>query len=506
MDRPPRTITVLSVCAMLATAGLTLPGAAADDHEGPTTVESFDGTEIETLVCRPDGATATDTAPVVLHSHGWGGSAEDDCSTFEGYLDAGIGVVSISQRGFGDSGGEAHVHDPDFEGRDNIAVIDMVADLPWVETEDADGEDPVLGAIGGSYGGGYQFITALTETAEHGDTRLDALVPQITWYDLVQSLAPNDVIRSVWVDALYAVGAASVHQGIHEAFAYGTATGQLPDGTVPGVHDIVDDFHENSPVGFVDENVHLDVPVLIGQGLTDNLFNLNQGVHNVQDTLTANAREDSYLVGYNGGHALPNVLPPGTTASGDPCSQALGYEGFGDLEQAFLEHHLQGTEADLPEHRYNLATDGGACVQTDSLDTQRFDVGPANVAATPTAAGAPVYLPVTEGPLTVAGVPSLDATLTSAGVDQRAFLGLAAGSSPATAQVLSNNLMPVQSLTPALQEPVDTELPGVAVELAEDETLYLVLTPTSDIFVHHGSRTPGAMLFQDVTVELPVQG
>ena len=29
---------------------------------------------------------------------------------------------------------------------------------------------------------------------------------------------------------------------------------------------------------------------------------------------------DSILVGYNGGHALPSLLPPGTASGGDPCS------------------------------------------------------------------------------------------------------------------------------------------------------------------------------------------
>ena len=86
------------------------------------TIPSFDGTGIEIIVCKPAGASVSDPAPVVLHSHGWGGSRWADCGSAQGWLDAGWGAVSISQRGFGNSGGEAHVHDPDFEGRDNIAV------------------------------------------------------------------------------------------------------------------------------------------------------------------------------------------------------------------------------------------------------------------------------------------------------------------------------------------------------------------------------------------------
>ena len=57
-------------------------------------------------------------------------------------------------------------------------------------------DDPVLGAIGGSYGGGYQTITALTELSETGRTRFDALAPEITWYDLPEALAPQGVVRN----------------------------------------------------------------------------------------------------------------------------------------------------------------------------------------------------------------------------------------------------------------------------------------------------------------------
>jgi pimeloyl-ACP methyl ester carboxylesterase len=500
-----RRATAIVASTLLLVAGLaSLPGAQASEPERTTTtVESFDGTEIDTLVCQPADASAEDPAPVVMHSHGWGGSRADDCSSFDALLDAGFGVVSVTQRGFGNSGGKAHVHDPALEGQDNKAVIDHVASLPWVQTEGP--QDPVMGAIGGSYGGGYQFITALTEIQETGDTRLDALAPEITWYDLVQSLAPDDVIRSVWVDALYAAGATNVHQGIHEAFAYGLATGQLPDGTVPGVHDVVADFTENSPAGFVSDGVQLDVPTLMRQGLTDNLFNLNQAVDNYQRTLTADARADSYLVGYNGGHALPNAYPPGTMASGDPCSSVGDHEGFDELRLAFLENQLTGADNPMPGTAYRLATDDGGCLAVDSVEpTQTVDAGPAQVAATPSGAGAPVYLPLTEGPTTVAGVPQLDATLTTAGVDQRAFLGLAVGPSPAQAQMLSNNVLPVQRDLPVAQEDLSMELPGVATEVAEDETLYLVVSPTSDMFVHHGSRTPGTVAFEDVEVGLPV--
>ena len=57
-----------------------------------------------------------------------------------------------------------------------------VAQLPWVK-KDRPG-DPRLGAIGGSYGGGYQFLGAFEELRLHGRPIFDALAPEITWHDL----------------------------------------------------------------------------------------------------------------------------------------------------------------------------------------------------------------------------------------------------------------------------------------------------------------------------------
>ena len=56
--------------------------------------------------------------PMVLHSHGWGGSRTTDPGAFAYLTDAGFGVLSFDQRGFGESGGKAHIENPDVEGKD----------------------------------------------------------------------------------------------------------------------------------------------------------------------------------------------------------------------------------------------------------------------------------------------------------------------------------------------------------------------------------------------------
>ena len=491
------------------------PGAAAPaEHsfEHATISNPEDGTQIAITIFKPARAARRDV-PVVLHSHGWGGSRETDISDLvRPFLDAGFGVVSIDQRGHGESTGQAHIQDPTRETEDIQAVIDHVARLRWVKLERRG--DPVLGAIGGSYGGGYQTMTALDEIAETGRTRFDVLAPQITWYDLPRSLAPSDVPRTLWTTLLYGAGAGMVPRHIHEAFVWGATTGQWPDGTLygqpaPGVPNLDAILHEHGPVAFVEDGVRINVPVLVRQGTTDNLFTLNEGLDIFEQALTPKARKRSFFVAYNGGHALPNVVPRGEPAKleletgEDACNEDFTQTTIEFFRKAFKGKKTKGV---LP-NRYNMTTVAGdACLHLPRLSTgEPLEVDPTGSGLVPvtSAAGAPLQIPVAEGPLTLAGVPELRGAVTSAGLDTRLFLGLASGSSPADAAVIQNNLMPLRRALPGQDEAFSVDLPGVVAEVPEGETLFLTISPVSDIYIGHGSRTPGAVVLSDLSLTLP---
>lgn len=500
---------VAATAAVLVAALLAAPGAraTAEHTVAHETVTSFDGTPIAISIFRPAGAAATDQRPVLLHSHGWAGARADTVAKVRPYLDAGFGVVSIDQRGHGESGGQANVQDPDYEARDVQLVIDRIAALDWVrhdrdEAGHVIADDPVLGAVGGSYGGGYQLMTALAEVATKGHTRFNALAPEITWHDLPESLAPDGVPRTAWTAALYAVGARMLPQYVHESFAYGASTGQWPDGSVPGTYDLDTEFTEHSPVWFSSRGITLDIPVIMGQGLTDNLFNLNEGWHNFEDVLTPEARARSIFVGYNGGHALPTVVPTGMGSSGDPCTGS-----FRALAIEFFERAFAGADtAGLTPTRYGLATaDGSRCVRLERLDERTaVAVGPlGGGAVTTTGAGGPVHLEIADGPITVAGIPLLHADVTTAGVDTRAFFALSVGATPADARVVQHNMLPIRKLLPVTAEPTTIELPGIAVDVPAGQKLFLTISPISDLSFGHGSRTPGAMQLDDLVVEVP---
>ncbi|MDQ1372937.1 MAG: type transport system ATP-binding protein, partial [Actinomycetota bacterium] len=452
---------------------------------------------------RPAGADAANPVPMVLHSHGWGGSRTTNAADFAAWMKAGFGVLSFDQRGWGESGGKAHVENPDLEGKDVQGLVDLVAGLDWV-AKDKPG-DPVLGSIGGSYGGGYQFVGAFSELRDRGTTRFDALAPEITWWDLKESLAPQEMVRTAWNAALYAAGASHVPNNIHEGFAYGAATGNWPKGELGPDSNLDAFFEKNGPSWHVRNGRVLNIPVLFGQGITDNLFNLNQGLQNFAKALTPSARSRSIFVGYNGGHTLPSVLPPGLDAAGDPCSKELAGADFEALTIRFFTENLKHQATGLGGHgRYHLASAGGKCLTVDSVATTKSV--PVGQLVTPTGVGVPLATKVADGPITIAGMPFVDAKVTTVTPDTRAFFALSVGTSPADAKIVQNNVMPLREVDPVSGVARSIELPAVAVEVPEGQSLFVTVSAFSDMFFGSGSRVPGAMVLDDAVVRLPVPG
>lgn len=470
------------------------------------------GTTAKVRICytllRPAGATRKHRVPMVLHSHGWGGSRTTAAQVADTWivrdlLAAGYGVLSFDQRGWGESGGHAHVENPDIEGYDVRRIVDLVSTLKWVEQDGR--RDPRIGAVGGSYGGGYQFLAAFEQLRTRGKPVFDALAPEITWHDLSQSIAPEGVVRTEWALALSAASVPSdaLPPNVYKALVEGTATGQWPDGSVPGTEDLVAFFRKNGPRWQVQQGRRLDIPVLLGQGTTDTLFPLQQGLANWRHALTRKARKQSIFVGYNGGHVLPAVLPAGIDVTSDPCSRKLAGGDFGRLSIRFFDEHLKGRKRTLRGYgRYHLATPTGGCVTTRSVGaTKAYDAG---TVATTTTVGAPLATPLVRGPVTIAGTPYLTGKVTALGVENRAFYGLAVGTSPADARLVQNNVLPLREPQPVTGVARRVALPSVAVHVPAGQTLYLLASAVSDTFVAMGSRTPGAVTIANTRVHLPV--
>jgi pimeloyl-ACP methyl ester carboxylesterase len=552
---------VVLLCLSASVAAYTHPAAAQGHTVQHLEVrsKSADPVDVAISVFKPAGASATTPVPVILESHGWGGSRRTSVNdgVVKPFLDAGIGVVSIDQRGHGGTGGLRHLQDPAREAQDVISVIDTIATFDWVRL-DAPG-DPVLGAIGGSYGGGFQTMTALTEISETGRTRFDALAPEITWYDFPTALAPEGVARTAWLSVVYAAGKApcstkaafsatpqsnlpddpadcesKIAPWADDAFAWTLATGQWPGREdavqsaaeeAAGIADLTSILRSHSPSGFVEDGMKLDIPILQRQGATDNLLNLNQGLDIFHNALTEEARARSIFTSYNGGHPftvqgsppIGSLLPPASVPSGDPCNPGSG--GWQATRIAFFQQVFAGNNprevlsATKGYKAYNLATTYGPCIRMDALPApHHFDVDPAALGAwaAPSGPAAPHHVMLAEGPLTVAGEPRLSGKLLNLGVDSRAFLALSIASVEsmcADARVMQNNVMPLRELTPqagATPTPFDVALPAVAASLKAGEALCLTVSPQSDQSFGHGGKTPGLMALQDLELRVPL--
>ncbi len=497
----------LAVPVATTTAPASAAPAAASVRNGCLASVPEPGETTPVKICysifKPSTASSRHPVPMVMHSHGWGGSRTKDPAAFADLARAGYGVISFDQRGWGESGGYAHVENPRYEGVDVRRLVRLVSTLPWVQ-QDAPG-DPRLGAIGGSYGGGYQMVGAFESLRLRGKPVFDALAPEITWNDLNDSIAPEGVTRTEWALLLSAASVPSdaLPHHIYKALAEGAATGQWPDGSVPGTEDVQSFFERNGPAWHTRQGRRLDIPVLFGQGTTDSLFPLEQGLTNWRRAITPGARRHSIFVGYNGGHVLPAVLPQGVNVTSDPCSKQLAGGDFRHLSIRFFDEQLKGLDRGLDGYgRVHLATPDDGChtITSTAANTTR----PLGTVASTTAAGVPLPYEIASGPISVAGQPYLTGSVTALGVENRAFYGLAVGTSPADAHLVQNNVLPLREPLPVTGVQRRVTLPAVSVDVPPGQKLFLLVSPVSDTFVGMASRTPGVITIDDTVVHLPL--
>lgn len=472
-------------------------------------VKSFDDHQVPITIYRPLIADAQHKVPVLLHSHGFGSHRAKDPDAFKALVAAGFGVVSFDERGHGDAYADSEVKfmSPDVEVKDVEKVIDTIATWDWV-LHDAP-NDPRLGTIGGSYGGAFQLMTSIF------DTRIDAMVPEITWNDIDEALAPGGAIKSAWVDAFYLSGTAkrTVHfsQEFDEGWAWQASTNTFPAGQAPGVPDLYHELKAASPVSYPGK---LKVPTLLVQGMADTLFPLNQAVANLRMLEADNATV--YLYTHLEGHIFNTAsLSPGTLPqdvglqgppSGYPCGQLT------DLQIRWHLHFLLGIPEDLGP-RVCLATQDhrtlvGPTFPLPGTTQQGIDIATAALPETP--GGYPENVPVTlltaDRPTTIAGIPTLRGNLTFPGADAIAYFGLqVTHASNGTTQQVDEQWMPLRITAPApTPQPFALDLAGVAIRLQEGDKVDLMVSNFAPVFAANAERLPGAIVFDHLHVNLPV--
>ncbi|HZQ27246.1 MAG TPA: CocE/NonD family hydrolase [Acidimicrobiales bacterium] len=306
-----RSLVILAALAGLLTT--LIPATHADTQPWASMergfITSFDGTPIVYNLFLPPGATATSPAPVIMRTHGWGGSGETTfsaSSTGAKLLNAGYAVLTWDERGFGQSGGDAWIDHPDYEVKDAEALIDKIlVPRPEILKSDAAQTDPVIGMTGGSYAGGIQLALSAF------DHRVDAIAPEITWNDLNRSLWQGDVIKLGWGELLYGSGlATATTSGLSPSGTAGIQTGSyspiIHESEVTGAalgYPTAQSKANFSPQGLKTYGVDhpVSVPTLLIQGKTDTLFDLNEAWANYQAVKATGAPVK--LLAYCDGHA-----------------------------------------------------------------------------------------------------------------------------------------------------------------------------------------------------------
>jgi len=211
--------------------------------------------------------------------------------------------------------------------------------------------EPVIGMIGGSYGGSLQFATVPF------DPRIKAMVAATAWNDANYTFWPNNVIKLVWTPVLYALGVANGTAGHVSTDPSGSDGGVATGGVDPAMHA---GMSKALALGFPDAETRAwfgqrspsvfgagrsgrvpEIPALLLQGTVDTLLNLNAAWANVVQMKKRNPRVPAKLVAYCGGHVpcpysdkatKASPLFPGKSAAEVQSQQTL----------AWLDHHLRG--------------------------------------------------------------------------------------------------------------------------------------------------------------------
>jgi ABC-2 type transport system ATP-binding protein len=339
-----------------------------------TKVTSFDGTLISVNYFPASGLKTGQTAPTILNGPGLAtaGNIDPNSVTIVDGLVPGLAplrntrynVVTWDPRGEFASGGTLQLDSPSFEGRDVSAIIDWVATQPATEFDTTDNTktDPLIGMVGGSYGGGIQWVTAAI------DPRVDAIVPVISWNSLSASLYPNQAFKTAW-SSLLLFGLVETGARINPQLYSGIITGSLLGILTPSQQALL---ARSGPADLVN---NITAPTLIIQGTADGLFPLQQSVTNAQ-MLAANGVPVK-MIWVCGGHGV--CLDPV-----NPGQQKL----ILDATLAWLDKYVKGDNVDTGP-TFQWVDQTGQFYSSDKLPFETGFIG-GNV----TASGAGGLLPI----------------------------------------------------------------------------------------------------------------
>jgi len=448
---------------------------------------NVDNADIAFTIHEPEFLVGGASYPLILQSHGYAGSRQSDrpaADSFIGqFLVNGFGVLSLDERGNGESGGAVRILDPAFEGQDWLQTLDWAEDnLVWLEY-DPSGFDtglgkgnPVMGSIWSSYGGGFQHLIYAIDNKQ----RLDAIAPDITWNDLRYSLFSGGVFKSLWGTLLGGLGNAPPNtqdQEVNEGLAQGNGTNSLDQDKLDLLYQNSLESHCRGENSFTTAGGLRQMDAFYSQSHLDTLFNFNDLYHNYDCLKQLGG--DVRLMTKSTGHGLDSG------DGGDQCGVITRQEAT----LAWYNEKLRGVAGAanyIPDICYNLGTQGddGIVVNTVTVGGTPVAFSQANmlvgeaVITGPILVDPPLYVAGLGGDI-LAGIPTIDLTVTPVlpAIDPIVFIGIGVrrgGTAPV--RPLMNQIRPFrgEGTFPL------TELNGVLERLGEGDELVLMLLPNSN--------------------------
>ncbi|MGB2756694.1 MAG: CocE/NonD family hydrolase [Acidimicrobiia bacterium] len=336
-------ITLTAVLFGIPSCTLNLDGPAPY-MEHTQVVTSADGTRLVAHYFPALGLAAGATAPTVMIGSGWsfpaypewldrldtGGSFQVGLLTPAELRRNGYNVVTWDNRGFGTSDGPVDLLNVTTSGADIRAIIDWIATEPSATLQAP--SDPIVGVTGASYGAGLSIVAGIA------DPRVDAIVPNMGWNSLTDSLYPNQVVNAGWGNILCGLG-----DGLSYLFGQmgGPLGTRVDDRLGPRLRkvcnvlntgvatpDDVDFLSTSSPAQQVGS---ITTPTLILAGTADTLFPLNGDITNYR--LLAKNGSPLKMMWYCGGHGICNT-------------PTRDMDHMRDAQFAWFDTYLKGAEVD----------------------------------------------------------------------------------------------------------------------------------------------------------------
>ncbi len=502
----------ITACGGGGGAGSSTPVAGkSTDMKIPSNV---DGAVIAFTIHEPTAMKAGEKYPLILQSHGYGGSRENAAKRaslsplYKGFLDRGYGLISIDERGHGESGGTIRILEPEHEGKDLIQIVDWAeANLPWLAYRNG---NLLLGATGGSYGGGFQHLIYTNDPKR----RLDAIAPEITWNDLRYSLFAgghhedysNGVFKTFWATALSAVGNAAGGGGkqdpeVTEGLAQGLTMNTLDDEKKALLYknSLASYCANKNPNGSVSK-----IDALYWQSPFDTLFNLTDAVRNYQ--CVAAQGGDVRLLTKVGGH---DSLAGGGT--GEACGKLKKDIAILDWYDEKLKG-MSGKAAYIPKFCWQMdaTADDGVVTTTLPAASTTLQVPAQTIAALDGSVQSVsvVLMKVGAGGAVLAGIPTISLKISDAipGApelgDPIVFVALAKRAAGASSDTLlmANEVSPFRGYGNFTQE-----LIGVSSRLQENDEIRLVINASYAMrYVGSGTDLLAPLSIEATAVNLPL--